>query len=86
MTRRNIAVIGSGVAGITAAYVLQTGADVTLYEAAHRLGGHADTHEVVDPTGRVLSIDTGFIVQTARPTPRCCASSTSWGSPPRSRT
>ena len=62
MGRKQIAVVGSGVAGLTAAYVLQQGADVTLYEADARLGGHADTHEVAASDGRVLGIDTGFIV------------------------
>ena len=47
MTRpRRIAVIGSGVAGLTAAYVAARTAHVTLYEADDRLGGHADTHDV----------------------------------------
>ena len=48
-SRRRIAVVGSGVAGLTAAYVLQREADVTLYEAADRLGGHADTHDLPGP-------------------------------------
>ena len=47
VTRRRIAVVGSGVAGLTSAYVLQREADVTLYEADDRLGGHADTHDVL---------------------------------------
>jgi predicted NAD/FAD-binding protein len=62
------AVIGSGVAGLTAAHVLSTRGDVTLYEADARLGGHADTHEVsVD--GRTIGIDTGFIVHNDRTYP-----------------
>lgn len=69
MTRRRIAVIGSGVAGLTAAYVLQAEADVTLYEAADRLGGHAHTHELVDDAGHDVSVDTGFIVHNARTYP-----------------
>ena len=69
MTRRRIAVVGSGVAGITAAYVLQRDADVTLYESADRLGGHADTHEVVGNDGVVRNIDTGFIVHNLRTYP-----------------
>ena len=70
MARRRIAVIGSGVAGLTAAHVLQRGADVTLYEADPRLGGHADTHEVaVRPTDAVVPIDTGFIVHNHRTYP-----------------
>ena len=60
MSRRRIAVIGSGVAGLTAAYVLQREADVTLYEA--RLGGHADTHDLLDGAGQPVQVDTGFIV------------------------
>ncbi|HWU21932.1 MAG TPA: FAD-dependent oxidoreductase, partial [Nocardioides sp.] len=72
-TSRRVAVIGSGVAGLTAAYVCATGddaaAEVTLFEAADRLGGHADTHRVLDPSGRELGIDTGFIVHNARTYP-----------------
>ncbi|GAB2804139.1 FAD-dependent oxidoreductase [Actinoallomurus bryophytorum] len=52
-----IAVIGSGVAGLTAAYVLARNSDVTLYEADERLGGHAHTHDVGG-----LAVDSGFIV------------------------
>ena len=67
--RRSVAVVGAGVAGLTAAYALQTTADVTLYEAQPRLGGHADTHEVVDRAGRVVAVDTGFIVHNERTYP-----------------
>jgi predicted NAD/FAD-binding protein/DUF1365 family protein len=59
-----IAVIGSGVAGLTAAYVASRTATVTLFEADDRLGGHADTH-LVDG----LAIDTGFIVHNPRTYP-----------------
>jgi uncharacterized protein len=62
VSRRRFAVVGSGVAGLSAAYVLQQAGDVTLYEADDRLGGHADTHEVASSDGRLLGIDTGFIV------------------------
>jgi predicted NAD/FAD-binding protein len=60
--RRRVAVVGAGVAGLTAAYVLQRECDVTLYEAEPRLGGHAHTHDVATPDGRVVPIDSGFIV------------------------
>ncbi|SOD73959.1 predicted NAD/FAD-binding protein [Jatrophihabitans sp. GAS493] len=69
MQRRRVAVVGGGVAGLTAAYVLQRDCDVTLYEGDARLGGHADTHDLLDPTGRSLSIDTGFIVHNERTYP-----------------
>ena len=66
---RRIAVIGGGVSGLTAAHILQKSADVTLYEAADRLGGHADTHEVAGHDGRTHSVDTGFIVHNERTYP-----------------
>ena len=69
MARRKIAVVGSGVAGLTAAYVLQRDADVTLYEAAERLGGHADTHELIGSDGVLRRVDTGFIVHNRRTYP-----------------
>jgi uncharacterized protein len=62
-------VIGSGVAGLTAAYVLQRDADVSLYEADDRIGGHADTHEVIGSDGVLRSVDTGFIVHNQRTYP-----------------
>lgn len=68
MTRR-IAVVGSGVAGLSAAYVLSRGNDVTLFEADGRLGGHADTHAVVSADGSKLAVDTGFIVHNQRTYP-----------------
>ena len=75
MNVQHIAVVGSGVAGLSAAYVASRTAHVTLYEADDRLGGHADTHlvhETVDGiTGqtRELRIDTGFIVHNPRTYP-----------------
>lgn len=60
---RRVAVIGSGVSGLTAAYVLErSGVRVTLFEKDPRLGGHADTHDVLDGRGRTQQVDTGFIV------------------------
>ncbi|MGH3198090.1 MAG: NAD(P)/FAD-dependent oxidoreductase [Streptosporangiaceae bacterium] len=69
MTRRRIAVIGGGVSGITAGYVLSPTDDVTLFEADSRLGGHADTHLVVPPAGPPIGVDTGFIVYNERTYP-----------------
>ena len=69
MTKR-VAVIGGGVSGLTAAYVLErSGTQVTLFEKDERLGGHADTHDVVDGRGRSQRVDTGFIVHNERTYP-----------------
>jgi predicted NAD/FAD-binding protein len=51
--RRKVAVIGSRIAGLTAAYVLRTCCDVTLFESEARLGGHADTHRITASLGAV---------------------------------
>lgn len=56
-----VAVIGGGVAGVSAAYHSMDRTDVTLFEAEPRLGGHANTIEVEDD-GRLLGLDTAFIV------------------------
>ncbi|MPZ81349.1 MAG: FAD-dependent oxidoreductase [Actinophytocola sp.] len=68
MTRERIAVVGAGVAGLTAAYLLQRRHDVLLFEAEPRLGGHAHTHDM--PAGdRTVSVDSGFIVHNERTYP-----------------
>ena len=41
--RKKIAIVGAGIAGMSAAYYLSARHDITLYEAAPRLGGHART-------------------------------------------
>ena len=58
---RRIAVIGAGIAGLSAAWLLSRQHEVTLYEKENRLGGHANTVDVETPAGR-LAVDTGFIV------------------------
>ncbi|MGI8532785.1 MAG: NAD(P)/FAD-dependent oxidoreductase [Geodermatophilaceae bacterium] len=67
--RPTVSVVGAGVAGLTAAYLLQRRYDVTIFEADDRLGGHAHTHDVPTPDGRVIPIDTGFIVHNERTYP-----------------
>lgn len=56
-----IAVVGSGIAGLGAAWLLQRHHQVSLYEAEDRLGGHTHTHRI-EADGRELQVDTGFIV------------------------
>ncbi|WP_019972373.1 NAD(P)/FAD-dependent oxidoreductase [Mycobacterium sp. 141] len=68
---RRIAVIGSGVSGLTAAWVLARNAEVTLFEAQPRCGGHAHTHRL--PSGHeeasTVAVDSGFIVFNDRTYP-----------------
>jgi predicted NAD/FAD-binding protein len=66
--RRTVAVIGSGVSGLTAAYVLRKEWDVTVFEADDRIGGHAHTHTVEDADA-THRIDSGFIVHNDRTYP-----------------
>ena len=59
--RLNVAVIGAGIAGLSAAWLLSGKHNVTLFEADHRLGGHAHTADAPGHSGTV-PVDTGFIV------------------------
>ena len=56
-----VAVIGTGIAGLAAARFLSTRHDVTVFEAAGRIGGHTVTTDVPTPAGP-LAVDAGFIV------------------------
>jgi predicted NAD/FAD-binding protein len=60
INKKKIAVIGSGIAGISASYFLSSKYDVHLFEKNNYLGGHTRTVKVT--TDKNLSIDTGFIV------------------------
>ncbi len=59
--RQTIGVIGSGIAGMSAAWLLNKRHDVTLFEMAGRLGGHTNT-VIVDTKLGPTPVDTGFIV------------------------
>lgn len=59
--RQSIAVIGSGIAGMSAAWLLSQRHDVTVYEKSDRLGGHSNTVMVNTSLG-TTPVDTGFIV------------------------
>jgi uncharacterized protein len=56
-----IAIVGSGIAGLAAAWLLSRRHEVTLFEGNDYLGGHTHTHDL-ELDGRRYSIDTGFIV------------------------
>jgi len=60
--RHRIAVIGSGISGLSCAWLLSQRHDVTLYEGASRLGGHANTVDVAQRRSADVPVDTGFIV------------------------
>ena len=59
----NIAVIGSGISGLSASYILskQEKINIDLYEKESRLGGHTHTHEL-NLYGDTIRVDSGFIV------------------------
>jgi len=69
---RSVAVIGSGVAGLVAAYALSARDRVTLFEADTRIGGHAHTHYIDRGDGSIVGVDTAFLVHNDRTYPTLC--------------
>lgn len=72
----NIAVIGSGISGLSAAYRLKDKARVTLFESGDYFGGHTHTVDITLPTpnGPVThGVDTGFLVYNERTYPNLIA-------------
>jgi predicted NAD/FAD-binding protein len=65
-----IAIVGTGVSGLVAAHHLHPRHEITVYEAAARIGGHTHTVPVAEPDGAEQAIDTGFIVFNDRNYPR----------------
>ena len=65
----SIAVVGGGVAGITAAFLLQKKHHVTLYEKNDYVGGHTNTVTISSGPDSGLRVDTGFIVMNDRTYP-----------------
>src|SRR5208283_2870258 len=60
-SRLRIGVVGTGVAGLSAAWLLSRRHDVIVYEKADRIGGHSNTVLAPLPEGEI-PVDTGFIV------------------------
>lgn len=63
-----IAIVGTGIAGNVAAYKLRAEHDISVFEADDYVGGHTNTHDI-DENGRLLAVDTGFIVFNDRTYP-----------------
>ncbi len=66
--KQRVAIVGSGISGLTAAWLLQRRHDVTVFEKDDRIGGHSHT-VAIDDDGRQLGVDTGFIVYNRRTYP-----------------
>ena len=64
-----IAVIGSGIAGLGAAWLLRDAYDVTVYERNAYVGGHSNTVDAPVSEDRSIPVDTGFIVYNERTYP-----------------
>ncbi len=70
--RRRVAVIGAGISGMSAAWLIDRSMEVVLYEAADRPGGHANTVSAPSRSGPI-PVDTGFIVYNDRNYPNLVA-------------
>jgi len=70
--RLRVAVVGTGISGLSAAWLLSLGHDVTVYEKNARIGGHSNTVVAQLPEGPV-PVDTGFIVYNERNYPNLTA-------------
>ncbi|MHC4291402.1 MAG: NAD(P)/FAD-dependent oxidoreductase, partial [Planctomycetota bacterium] len=78
-TPHRIGVIGAGISGITAAWLLSRKYSVTLIEKESRLGGHAHTHFLGGGPDKGTPIDMGFIVLNDRNYPTLLTLFSQWG-------
>ena len=70
--RLKVAIVGTGISGLSAAWLLSQRHDVTVYERADRVGGHSNTI-LASVGGRIIPVDTGFIVFNRRTYPNLVA-------------
>ena len=63
-----VAVVGSGISGLTCAYLLRNDHEITLFEKNDYLGGHTHTHKI-EIDNSPTTVDTGFIVYNDRTYP-----------------
>ncbi|MCB1498805.1 MAG: FAD-dependent oxidoreductase [Bauldia sp.] len=70
--RHRIAIVGTGISGMSAAWLLSQRHDITVYEQADRIGGHSNTVLLRGGTNAV-AVDTGFIVYNERTYPNLTA-------------
>ena len=70
--RLKVAVIGTGISGLSAAWLLSQSHDVTIYERSDRVGGHSNT-VLASVRSRTIPVDTGFIVYNPRAYPNLTA-------------
>ena len=66
--KKKIAIVGTGISGLTCAYLLNKEHDISVFESGDYIGGHTATKDV-DFAGKVWQIDTGFIVFNDRTYP-----------------
>ena len=70
--KKKIAVIGSGISGLSCAWKLSEKFDVDLFECDKRFGGHSNTVQIKDGK-KVINVDTGFIVFNDHNYPLLCS-------------
>ncbi len=70
--RLKLAVVGTGISGMAAAWLLAQRHDVTVYEGATRIGGHSNT-VLAGADDDAVAVDTGFIVYNERTYPNLTA-------------
>jgi predicted NAD/FAD-binding protein len=65
---KRIAIVGTGISGLTAAWLLNRRHDITVFEREDRIGGHSHTVPI-EENGNEIGVDTGFIVYNRRTYP-----------------